>query len=98
MKDTKQIIDEFLPKLIAACAMERIKRIVAQNDKWITIKGNHILLKDGESIDDAFKRVTGVSFTKANKYEKKDTHKPSKEYEQILKSVRESNNKELTPE
>ena len=98
MKDTKQIIDEFLPKLIAACAMERIKRIVAQNDKWITIKGNHILLKDGESIDDAFKRVTGVSFAKANKYEKKDTHKPSKEYEQILKSVRESNNKELTPE
>ena len=98
MKDTKQIIDEFLPKLIAACAMERIKRIVAQNDKWITIKGNHILLKDGENIDDAFKRVTGVSFAKANMYEKKDTHKPSKEYEQILKSVRESNNKKLTPE
>lgn len=37
--------------------LENINHIL--NDKWVTIKGNHILLKDGESIADAFKRHTG---------------------------------------
>lgn len=68
------------------------------NDKWITIKGNHILLKDGESIADAFKRVTGVSLGKSNTYKKQDTHKPSENYSKILDKVREDNKKNLTPE
>ena len=91
-----------LYEALAGGIVDRLGELLAQNksnnpkEKWITIKGNHILLKDGESLADAFQRVTGVSFAKANKYEKKDNHKPSKEYEQILKSVRESNNKELT--
>lgn len=68
------------------------------NEKWITIKGNHILLKDGESIADAFKRVTGVSLGKSNTYKKQDTHKPSKEYTETLKKVEESNRKKITPE
>lgn len=93
-----------LYEALAGGIVDRLEELLAQNrsnnpkEKWVTIKGNHILLKDGESLADAFQRVTGVSFTKANKYEKKDNYKPSKEYEQILKSVRESNNKELTPE
>ena len=64
MKDTKQIVEEYLPKLIAACAIEKIKRVIAQNeDKWITVKpngeenkGKHLLIKDGESIEDAMHR------------------------------------------
>lgn len=75
-------------------ALER----VFNEDKWITIKGNHILIKDGESIADAFKRTTGVSFSKANKYQKPDTHKTSKDYNETLKRVEESNKQDITPE
>ena len=76
--------------------LEELNRIF--NEKWITIKGNHILLKDGETIADAFKRHTGQSFRKSNKYSKQDTHKPSKAYTQILEKVEESNSKDITPE
>lgn len=68
------------------------------NDKWVTIKGNHILLKDGESIADAFKRHTGASFSKENKYGVKDTHKASKEYQETLTRVKEGNNKNISTE
>ena len=71
---------------------------VFNEEKWITIKGNHILIKDGESIADAFKRTTGVSFTKANKYQVKDKHKSSNEYTSILDKVKEDNKKNITPE
>ena len=99
MKDTKQIIDEFLPKLIAACAMERIKRIVAQNDKWITIKGNHILLKDGESFEDAFKRVTGASLQKSNNpKDNTDLSGGNHKYKDALEKVKRDNKKNITPQ
>ena len=68
------------------------------NDKWITIKGNHILLKDGESISDAFRRHTGASFGKENKYTQKDSHKSSQSYDNILAQVKEDNKKNITPE
>lgn len=68
------------------------------NDKWVTIRGNHILIKDGESLADAFKRHTGASFAKENKYNKQDSHTPSIEYTETLKRVKESNNKNITPE
>ena len=73
-----------------------LERVI--NDNWVTIKGRHILIKDGETLADAFKRHTGVSFAKANKYQKKDTHKPSKSYIEILEKVKEDNNKNITPE
>ena len=100
-------VNEFKDALYTSIAegiYNRLGELLAQNksnnlkEKWITIKGNHILLKEGESIADAFKRVTGVSFTKANKYEKKDNHKPSKEYSEILTKVKENNQKEIKPE
>lgn len=31
MKDKEQIVNECLTKLIAACALEKMKRVVAQN-------------------------------------------------------------------
>lgn len=67
-------------------------------EKWITIKGNHILLKEGESIADAFKRTTGKSlYTKESK-EYTPKHKPSKAYSEILDRVKSDNNKNITPE
>lgn len=70
MKDKEQIVNECLTKLIAACALEKIKRIVAQNeDKWITIHPHgkdggdgeskdyrRLLIKDGETVEDAMHR------------------------------------------
>lgn len=78
---------------------ELLQAINSNNkEKWITIKGNHILLKDGESIADAFKRTTGVSLQKSNN--PKDTTKigGSKEYKEILKRLSEDNKKEIKPE
>jgi len=64
--------------------------------RWVTIKGNHIFIRDGESLADAFKRTTGVSFQKANK--SKDVNKQhTKEYVEILKKVKENNKKNITP-
>ena len=71
---------------------------VENEEKWITIKGNHILLKDGESIADAFKRTTGVSFSKSNKHEHYKQHNPTKEYTEILEKVKKGNNINITPE
>lgn len=70
MKDKEQIVNECLTKLIAACALEKMKRIVAQNeDKWITIHPHgkdggdgeskdyrRLLIKDGETVEDAMHR------------------------------------------
>ena len=74
------------------------KEIPEPKEKWITIKGTHILLKDGETVSSAFKRVTGESLGKSLKSEYKQKHKPSKEYSEILAKVKESNTRNITPE
>lgn len=61
MKDTKQIVEKYLPKLIAACAIEKIKRVIAQNeDKWITKydkQGKPYKIKiDGEDLSEEEKQ------------------------------------------
>lgn len=105
LKASNNFIDDFketLYDVIAGGIFNRLGELLAQNksdkEKWITIKGNHILLKEGETIADAFKRTTGESLNKGKKEVKKDTHKPSKEYKEILAKVREGNNKNILPE
>lgn len=88
--------------VLAEGITNRLGELIAQNknstEKWITIKGNHILLKDGESIADAFKRTTGASLSKGNKYEQKDTYKTNEAYKKILDNVKKSNEADLTPD
>lgn len=105
LKANNSFVEEFkntLYEVIAGGIFERLGELVAQNknstEKWITIKGNHILLKDGESIADAFKRTTGASLSKGNKYEPKDSHSASESYKKILDRVREDNKKEISRE
>lgn len=105
LKANNSFVEEFkntLYEVISGGIFERLGELVAQNknstEKWITIKGNHILLKDGESIADAFKRTTGVSLSKGNKYEPKDSHSASESYTKILDRVREDNKKEISRE
>lgn len=38
-----------------------------EEGKWITIRGTHVLIKDGESVGDAFKRTTGKELTQFEK-------------------------------
>lgn len=70
------------------------------NEKWITIKGTHILLKDGETVSSAFRRVTGVDLdSKTRKQSQQKTpkeHKPSKAYTQILNRIRRDNKTQIT--
>lgn len=75
------------------------KEIPEPKEKWITIKGTHILLKDGETISRAFKRVTGESLYK-NNTKSKDyfKNKASKNYNKILEGLKESNKKEIKPD
>ena len=70
------------------------------NDEWVTIHHRHILIKDGETLADAFKRHTGVSLQKSNNPQKNTyaKHKPSKAYTEILAKVKESNNKDISSE
>ena len=35
-------------------------------DKWITVNGTHILIKEGQSVSDAFKKTTGKSISKTS--------------------------------
>lgn len=105
LKANNSFVEEFkntLYEVISGGIFERLGELVAQNknstEKWITIKGNHILLKDGESIADAFKRTTGASLSKGNKYEPKDSHSASESYTKILDKVREDNKKEISRE
>lgn len=107
LKANNSFVEEFKNSLYEAITggiVNRLGELLAQNksnnpkEKWITIKGNHILLKDGESIADAFKRVTGKSLSKDNKTTKKDTHKSSKEYTEILSKVKESNKQNIAAE
>lgn len=74
--------------------LEELNRIF--NEKWITIKGNHILLKDGETIADAFKRHTGVSIQKDNNPEKTTRIGGSKTYKEILTRLEQDNKKNIT--
>lgn len=87
MKDKEQIVNECLTKLVAACALEKIKRVVAQNDdKWITIHPHgedsedyrRLKIKDGESVEDAMHRIGWYEKRKA-KDEKKQKEEKSKE-------------------
>ena len=92
----EQFTDIFFEALAEVVVENSLNSV--DNDKWITIKGNHILLKDGESISDAFRRHTGASFGKENKYTQKDSHKSSQSYDNILAQVKEDNKKNITPE
>lgn len=105
LKANNSFVEEFkntLYDVIAGGIANRLGELIAQNknstEKWITIKGNHILLKDGESIADAFKRTTGASLSKGNKYEQKDTHTANEAYKKILDNVKKSNEADLTPD
>lgn len=97
-------IDEFketLYDVIAGGIFNRLGELLAQNkndkEKWVTIKGNHILLKEGETIADAFKRTTGVSLQKSNNPEKTtNLQGGNKKYKETLEKVRRDNKKELT--
>lgn len=95
LKQFTDVMYEALEEALYECNLEQS----INNEKWVTIKGNHILLKDGESLADAFKRHTGVSLSKGNDYEKKkDIKSPSKEYTNILETVKESNKSNITPD
>ncbi len=94
---TEQFTDLFFEALAEVIVENGLGESV-NNDKWVTIKGNHILIKDGETLSDAFKRHTGSSLGKENKYSSKDEHTPSYRYMEVLKQVRESNQQDITPE
>ena len=94
---TEQFTDIFFEALAEVIVENGLGESV-NNDKWVTIKGNHILIKDGETLSDAFKRHTGSSLGKENKYSPKDEHTPSYRYMEVLKQVRESNQQDITPE
>lgn len=105
LKAKNEFIKEFketLYEVISVGIVNKLGELIASNkkdkEKWITIKGNHILLKDGESIADAFKRTTGVSLEKSNKENYKDNKSTSKKIQKILDKVEESNNKNITPQ
>jgi predicted ABC-type ATPase len=76
------------------------KEIPDPKEKWITIKGTHILLKDGETIADAFKRKTGMSLQKASKPKRPEYYKnqQSKNYYKILENLKESNKRNIGSE
>lgn len=93
---TEQFTDIFFEALAEVIVENGLGESV-ENDKWITIKGNHILLKDGETLADAFKRHTGASLGKGNQWSPKSIHTPSKAYSKILESVKESNARNITP-
>jgi predicted ABC-type ATPase len=85
--------DKYIIKELIKIVSNYENTVNNDKERWVTIKGTHILLKDGESIADAFKRVTGVSIGKSNKnkYSKPDKHKPSAAYSQTLARVNKSN-------
>lgn len=92
---TEQFTDIFFEALAEVIVENSLGESV-NNDKWVTIKGNHILIKDGETLSDAFKRHTGASFGKGNKYTQKDTHIASSLYNDILQKVKTDNQKNIT--
>ena len=93
MKNKEQIVNECLTKLIAACALEKMKRIVAQNeDKWITIHPHgkdggdgesndyrRLLIKDGETVEDAMHRQGYYDKRKAKDEKKEKENKAQKD-------------------
>ena len=94
-----------LYEALAGGIVDRLGELLAQNksnnpkEKWITIKGNHILLKDGESIEDAFKRVTGVSLQKSNNpKDNTDISGGNRKYKEALAKVKRDNEKNITPQ
>lgn len=102
MKDKEQIVNECLTKLIAACALEKMKRVVAQNDdKWITIHPHgeesddyrRLLIKDGETVEDAMHRQ-GYYNKRQAKDEKALKEEKKQLYQDILKAKKEGD-KEL---
>ena len=100
-KASNSFVEEFKDTLYSVLAegiANRLGELIASNknqkEKWVTIKGNHILLKEGESIADAFKRTTGVSLQKSNNPQE---HKQEK-YKSILKQLEQDNQKVITPD
>lgn len=79
---------------------EEIINVVNNYDEILTEEeGNHILLKDGESISDAFKRHTGVSLQKSNKPSKTtDLQGGNHKYKEAIAKVERDNHKTITPQ
>lgn len=72
---------------------------VFNEEKWITIKGRHILIKDGETLAEAFKRHTGISLQKSNKPNKTtDLKGGNSKYKEAIAKVERDNKKEITPQ
>lgn len=104
LKASNNFIDDFketLYDVISGGIFNRLGEFLAQNkndkEKWITIKGNHILLKEGETIADAFKRATGETLQKSNN--PKDTTDLSggnRKYKEALAKVKRDNQKEIS--
>lgn len=92
IKELIKIINKYDAKV------DNKKEIPESKEKWITIKGTHILLKDGETIGSAFKRVTGQSLGKSLKSNYKPKYKENKEYKEVLANVKENNNRNITPD
>lgn len=101
---SNSFVEVFRNMLYETVAEGIVEHLIAanKNDKenWVTIKGNHILIKDGETLAEAFKRTTGVSLQKSNSphSQKIDKHQSSKAYKQILEKLKEDNKKEITPQ
>ena len=76
-------------------ALER----VFNEEKWITIKGRHILIKDGETLAEAFKRHTGIPLQKSNNPSKTtDLQGGNNKYKEAIEKVKRDNEKTITPE
>ena len=107
LKASNAFVTDFKDSLYSALAWgicNRLGEFLAQNksnnpkEKWITIKGNHILLKDGESIADAFKRVMGVSLQKSNNPKGIiDLSGGNRKFKETLEKVKRDNDKDITP-
>ena len=111
-KDKKQASNSFVEQfkdtlytVLAEKIYNRLGELLAQNrsnnpkEKWVTIKGNHILLKDGESLADAFQRVTGVSLQKSNNpKDNTDLSGGNRKYKEALEKVKRDNEKKITPQ
>lgn len=108
LKANNSFVEEFKNTLydvfaegIVGCLGEFLAQNKSNNpkEKWITIKGNHILLKEGESIEDAFKRTTGVSLQKSNNpKDNTDFSGGNHKYKEALEKVKRDNKKNITPQ
>lgn len=81
-----------LKKIIKNELLKAINEVNADDIEWITVKGNHIPLKKGESKEKQIREFFDSKKTDSNKSEKDK----KADYEFILKSVKENNAKTYT--